>query len=68
MFTSVDDGPGWALVMGFKITENACKQLADLETASPAVKLFAKWAEKAPVEAGKAHTVQDTRHRFRKYP
>ena len=50
MFTTEEDGPGWALVITFQITEDTCKQLKDLSTASPAVKLFAKWCEKGPVD------------------
>ncbi len=36
--------------MYFRITENACAQLKDLATASPAVKLFAQWCEKAETD------------------
>jgi hypothetical protein len=78
-FSSSEDGPGWAVVMFFKITEvccqclvdfiglqfnyvffvrllsfllkDACRQLKDLSTASPAVKLFANWCEKAETDA-----------------
>lgn len=49
-FSNSEDGPGWAVVMYFRITEDACNQLKDLSTASPAVKLFAEWCEKAPVD------------------
>lgn len=31
--------------------QDACNQLKDLATASPAVRLFAEWCEKAPVDA-----------------
>jgi hypothetical protein len=51
MFSSSDNGPGWALVMYFRITEDTCNQLKDLENASPAVKLWAEWCEKAPTDS-----------------
>lgn len=51
IFTTVEDGSGWVILMYFKITEDTCNQLKDLKTASPAVKLFAQWCEKAPVDA-----------------
>jgi hypothetical protein len=47
IFSSSDNGPGWALVMYYRITEDTCQQLKDLSTASPAVKLWAEWCEKA---------------------
>lgn len=47
LWTSVEDGPGWAIVMYFKITEDSCQQLLNFETASPALKLFAQYCEKA---------------------
>ena len=47
MFRTVEDGPGWAIVMYFKITEWACEELKDLETASPAIQLFAKYCQYA---------------------
>eukprot|EP01038_Epipyxis_sp_PR26KG_P012175 gene12175-16305_t len=50
MWTSVEDGPGWAILMYYRITEETCNQLKDIKTASPAVKLFAEWCEKAPVD------------------
>ena len=31
-------------------TQDACNQLKNLSTASPAVKLFAQWCERAPVD------------------
>ena len=37
--------------MYFRITEDTCQQLKHLATASPAVKLFAQWCEKAPNDA-----------------
>ena len=46
LFASEEDGPGWALVITFQITEDTCRQLKDLSTASPAVRLFAQWCEK----------------------
>jgi hypothetical protein len=51
VFSSSEDGPGWAMIMYYRITEETCKQLADLDNASPAVKLFAKWCEMAPQDA-----------------
>lgn len=51
LFSNAQDGPGWAIVMYYRITEEACEELRDLNTASPAVKLFAEWCEKAPVDA-----------------
>eukprot|EP01032_Pedospumella_encystans_P015765 gene15765-18016_t len=45
-FTSADDGPGWAIMMYYRITEDSLNQLKDLSTASPAIKLFAEWCEK----------------------
>lgn len=51
MFSSSDNGPGWALVMYYRITEDTCRQLKDLSTASPAVKLWAEWCEKAQHDA-----------------
>jgi WD40 repeat protein len=48
MFSTVEDGPGWALVLYFKMTKETCRQLQDISTASSGVKLFAKWCEKAP--------------------
>lgn len=51
LFTSSDNGPGWALVMYFRVTEETCRELADLSTASPAVRLFAEWCRLAPTDA-----------------
>ena len=45
VFSTVEDGPGWAIVMYFKITQDTCDQLKDLSTASAAVKLFQKYCE-----------------------
>jgi len=50
VFRSVEDGPGWALVLYFKMTQETCNQLKDLSTASAGVKLFATWCEKAPTD------------------
>jgi hypothetical protein len=50
-FSTVEDGPGWSVVMYYRITEDTCQQLRNLATASPAVKLFAQWCEKAPNDA-----------------
>jgi Protein ENHANCED DISEASE RESISTANCE 2, C-terminal len=41
----IEDGAGWAIVLYFKMTQDTCNQLANLETASPAVKLFSNWCE-----------------------
>ena len=46
-FSSVDNGPGWSICMFFAITDETLEQLKDLSTASPAVKLWAKWCEHA---------------------
>eukprot|EP01041_Mallomonas_annulata_P009257 gene9257-19216_t len=51
LFGSVEDGPGWAIVMYFKLTQEASSQLKDLSTAPPALRLFNQWCEKAPVDA-----------------
>ena len=51
LWTTVEDGPGWAIVMYFKITEASCKELLDFETANPALKLFAQYCEKAETDA-----------------
>jgi hypothetical protein len=51
IWATVEDGPGWAIVMYFKITEESCKQLLNFETASPALKLFAQYCEKAETDA-----------------
>jgi len=48
MFTTVEDGPGWSILLYFKITEDTRNQLKNLSTASPAVKLFADYCKKAP--------------------
>ena len=48
IWSPVTDGPGWSICMFFRITESTLKQLENLSTASPAVKLWAQWCEKAP--------------------
>lgn len=50
LFGTVEDGPGWAIVMYFKISKWACEELKDLSTASPAIKLFAKYCEHAETD------------------
>ena len=50
LFGAVEDGPGWAIVMYFKITEWACNELKDLASASPAIKLFAKYCQFAETD------------------
>ena len=52
-FTNAQDGPGWAILMYFQITEDTCNQLRNLATASPAVKLFAQWCTNAPKDTSK---------------
>ena len=47
IFSMADDGPCNTLVMYFRITKATCDELKDLSTASAAVKLFHKWAEKS---------------------
>lgn len=62
-FTTTEDGPGmfyyhpkaffakcylgWAVVMYFRLTEDSRAQLSNLSQASPAIKLFSQWCEKA---------------------
>jgi hypothetical protein len=46
-FSSADDGPGWSICMFFGITDETLAQLKDISTASPAVRLWAKWCELA---------------------
>jgi hypothetical protein len=46
-FTSSDDGPGWAIVMYYKITADTLAQLKDFSTASGAVKLFGEWCQRS---------------------
>jgi hypothetical protein len=43
----VEDGPGWSIMMYFKITEKTLAELKDIDSASPAVKLWARWCSKA---------------------
>ena len=47
MFSTAEDGPGWALVMYFMITEQTRSEVVNLGTASPAVKLWVEWCTKA---------------------
>ncbi|RYG64601.1 hypothetical protein EON64_13640 [archaeon] len=47
----MEDGPGWALVMYYRITEDSLRQLRDMSTAQPHIKLFSEWCEKAPTDA-----------------
>lgn len=58
MFSFAEDGPGWALLMYFMITDETRKQLQDMSSASPAVKLWSDWCEKAPTD-------KDMRARFK---
>lgn len=50
LFATAEDGPGWVILIYFMITEDSCKQLKDITTASPAVKLFAQYCEKAEAD------------------
>lgn len=40
-----EDGPGWAIVVYFKMTQKTCNQLNGIEEPSNAVKLFSSWCE-----------------------
>jgi len=46
-FSSVTDGPGWSICMFFAITPQTLSEMKNLATASPAVRLWAKWCEVA---------------------
>ena len=39
LFSAAEDGPGWAIVMYYRITAETCRQLQDLSTASESVKV-----------------------------
>ena len=54
LISTIEDGPGWSLVMYFKITKETVEMLANPETASAAVKLFAKWCENSDDPAWKS--------------
>jgi hypothetical protein len=58
LFTKVTDGPGWSIMMYFKISDQTLKELKDINTASPAVRLWAKWCSEAM-------NVDDLRKRFK---
>lgn len=47
-FKTVNDGPGWSIVLYFRVSEATCDALADLNTAPAAVKLFAQYCMEAP--------------------
>lgn len=49
-FTEITDGDGWSLVQYFRIRPEVAAELADLDTASPAVKLLAGYCKNAPTE------------------
>jgi len=51
LFSNVEDGPGWSILMYYRISPDTCRQLKNVATASPAVQLFAQWCEKAPHDA-----------------
>jgi hypothetical protein len=40
LLTTKEDGPGWAIMMYFKISEQTLAELKDIDNASPAVKLW----------------------------
>jgi hypothetical protein len=48
IFGASSDGPGYIMLFTFRMTEQTSAQLADMRTASPAVKLFAKYCIQAP--------------------
>ena len=54
----VTDGPGWSIMMYFKITEKTLTELKDFDNVSPAVKLWARCCSEA-IE------VDDLRKRFK---
>ncbi len=49
-FTEVTDGEGWSLVHYFRIRPEVARELLNVETASPAVKLLAGYCKNAPSE------------------
>lgn len=48
IFKEITDGPGYSLVLYYKITEETAEAMADMKTASGATKLFADYCSKAP--------------------
>jgi len=50
ILTKEIDGPTYCVIAYAVITEKTLEALKDFENASPAVKLFAKWCEKAETE------------------
>ncbi len=49
-FTEITDGDGWSLVHYFRIRPEVAEELKDVETASPAVRLLARYYEHAPAQ------------------
>lgn len=47
-FTPVTDGPGWSIVYYFRLTQATADAIADLASASPAVRLFVDYCRHAP--------------------
>lgn len=50
MFQSSNSGPSYVAVLYLVISDKTRKELKDLESASPAVKLLAKWCEHAETD------------------
>mmetsp|Transcript_15481 Transcript_15481/g.31891 ORF Transcript_15481/g.31891 Transcript_15481/m.31891 type:complete len:581 (+) Transcript_15481:142-1884(+) len=50
LFSSTDDGPSFVTVFYFVISEDTKRQLQDLKTASPAVRLLGEWCRRAENE------------------
>lgn len=50
LFSSTDDGPSFVTVFYFVISEDTLRQLKDISTASPAVKLLGEWCRRAENE------------------
>jgi len=50
LFNSTDDGPSFVTVFYFVISEDTLRQLQDINTASPAVKLLGEWCRRAENE------------------
>mmetsp|Transcript_16437 Transcript_16437/g.20529 ORF Transcript_16437/g.20529 Transcript_16437/m.20529 type:complete len:329 (+) Transcript_16437:135-1121(+) len=51
MLKTSSDGPTYIAVIYLVISPSTLEELMDLETASPAVKLFAEWCEKSETDA-----------------
>lgn len=48
MFTEVTDGPCYAVYIIFRLTKETTEAMKNLDTAAPAVKLFARYCSEAP--------------------